>query len=166
MNLIYAPDPWLDKTLPEVDVSNPGFDPEKLKHEMVTLMVEHQGMGLAANQVGLDHALFVFGDSLENSTICINPRVTIDTKRDGSEIVVDYEGCLSFPNVFVKLPRPSKITVSFINEKLEVQQEQLEDYTARCYLHELDHLMGITFKDRCSKLRWDMAVKKAKKLSK
>ena len=50
-----------------------------------------------------------------------------------------------------------------MNEKGEKQTGRIEGYDARCYLHELDHLLGITYKDRASKLKWDMATKKAKK---
>jgi peptide deformylase len=164
MKILLAPDPWLSKQVTTVDINNPGFDPEQVKHEMVTLMTQHEGMGLSANQVGLDHQLFVIGDSVENSTLCINPKVRIDADITGSEIVTDYEGCLSFPMVFVKLSRPDSIITEFYNEKLELVTEHLTGYTARCYLHELDHLMGVTFKDRCSKLKWDMATKKSKKL--
>jgi len=78
----------------------------------------------------------------------------------------DYEGCLSFPGVFVKITRPRKITAEFYNEKLELVTSELEGYTARCYMHELDHLLGITMRDRVSRLRWDMAVKKARKARK
>lgn len=165
MELILAPDPWLAKAVTQVDIDNPGFDPEQMKNEMVDLMVQHEGMGLSANQVGIDHRLFVIGDSKENSTLCINPAIRIDETTE-DEIVIDYEGCLSFPMVFVKIARPKTVIAEFYNEKLELQTETLTDYTARCYLHEFDHLMGITFKDRCSKLKWDMATKKAKKLLK
>ena len=55
------------------------------------------------------------------------------------------------------------LITEFMNEKGEKQTGRVEGYDARCYLHELDHLLGITYKDRASKLKWDMATKKAKK---
>ena len=94
--------------------------------------------------------------------MCINPTVLQYT----SEIQDDIEGCLSFPNMFVKVKRPKEILAKFWNENLEEQVVKITGYSAKCYLHELDHLLGITMKDRVSKLRWDMTVKKARKLEK
>ena len=129
---------------------------------MVDLMIASNGIGLSANQVGLDAQVFVMGDSVENSTICINPTVVQYTE----ELNDDIEGCLSFPNVFVKIKRPKEILAEWYNEKLEKQTVKIDGYSAKCYLHELDHLLGITFKDRASKLKWNMAEKKARKLGK
>jgi peptide deformylase len=162
MKLLKYPDEFLNKQVKAVDLDNPGFDPVELKKEMVELMLASNGIGLSANQVGLDAQVFVMGDSVENSTICINPTVLQYTE----ETVDDIEGCLSFPNVFVKIKRPKEILAEWYNEKLEKQTVKIEGYSAKCYLHELDHLLGITFKDRASKLKWDMAQKKARKLEK
>ena len=79
------------------------------------------------------------------------------------ETVQDVEGCLSFPNVFVKVTRPKEILVKYFDENLKEISSKVIGYTAKCFLHEWDHLQGITFKDRVSKLKWDMAKKKAKK---
>lgn len=162
MKLLKYPDPFLEKSVKAVDLDNPSFDPVELKRKMVELMLASNGIGLSANQVGLDAQVFVMGDSVENSTMCINPTVlqyTQDTQDD-------IEGCLSFPNVFVKIKRPKEILARYWNENLEECTVKIEGYSAKCYLHELDHLLGITFKDRASKLKWDMAQKKARKLEK
>ena len=162
MDLIKYPNEFLNKQVKAVDLDNPGFDPVELKNEMVNFMIANNGIGLSANQIGLDAQVFVMGDSKENSTICINPTVLQYTE----ETVDDIEGCLSFPNVFVKIKRPKEILAEWYNEKLEKQTVKIEGYSAKCYLHELDHLLGITFKDRASKLKWNMAEKKARKLAK
>jgi peptide deformylase len=161
MKLIKYPNDFLDQKVKEVDLENPGFDPVELKKEMVEFMIANNGIGLSANQIGLDAKVFVMGDSVENSTICINPTVLQYTE----ETVDDIEGCLSFPNVFVKIKRPKEILAEWYDENLEKQTVKIEGYSAKCYLHELDHLLGITFKDRASKLKWNMAAKKAKKLA-
>ena len=161
MKLLKYPDEFLSKQVKAVDLENPGFDPVELKKEMVELMLASNGIGLSANQVGLDAQVFVMGDSVENSTICINPTVLQYTE----ETVDDVEGCLSFPNIFVKIKRPKEILAEWYDENLEKQTVKIEGYSAKCYLHELDHLLGITFKDRASKLKWNMATKKAKKLA-
>lgn len=162
MNILYYPHEFLDKQIDEVDINDPGFDPKELKEQMVSAMLANNGIGLSASQVGLNKKVFVMGDSKENATICINPTVLQYTQ----DLIEDYEGCLSFPNVYVKVKRPSEILAEFYDENLQKQTVKITGYSARCYLHELDHLLGITFKDRVSKLKWDMAMKKAKKLEK
>jgi peptide deformylase len=159
MKLLFHPDEFLSKQVKAVDLEDPGFDPVELKKEMTELMLASNGIGLSANQVGLDAQVFVMGDSVENSTICINPTVLQYTE----ETVDDVEGCLSFPNIFVKIKRPKEILAEWYDENLEKQTVKIEGYSAKCYLHELDHLLGITFKDRASKLKWNMATKKARK---
>ena len=68
--------------------------------------------------------------------------------------------------MFVKVTRPKEILAKFYNENLQEQVVKIEGYSAKCYLHEYDHLQGITFKDRVSKVKWDMARKKAIKVGK
>ena len=162
MKLIKYPNEILSREVKDVDLENPGFDPVELKKEMVEFMIANNGIGLSANQIGLDAKVFVMGDSVENSTMCINPTVLQYT----SDTQDDIEGCLSFPNMFVKIKRPKEILAQYWNEKLEECTVKIEGYSAKCYLHEMDHLMGITFKDRTSKLKWDMAQKKARKFEK
>jgi peptide deformylase len=162
MELIYHPNPFLEKQVKEVNLENPGFDPKELKKEMIDFMLANNGIGLSANQIGLDAQVFVMGDSVKNSTICINPTILQYT----SDTVLDIEGCLSFPNMFVKVKRPKEILAKWYDENLEEQVVKIEGYSAKCYLHEWDHLQGVTFKDRVSKMKWDMALKKARKLEK
>lgn len=162
MKLIYYPDSFLEKVVDPVDIENPDFDPHELKKEMVDTMIKCGGIGLSANQVGIDRQVFVMGDTRANSTICINPQILQYTE----ETVTDAEGCLSFPNLYLNVKRPKDILVTHWNENLEQVTEKVTGYSARVYLHELDHLLGITFRDRVSKLRWDMAAKKANKVMK
>ena len=162
MKLVYYPDEFLTKKVADVDINVPAFDPIELKKEMVEFMLSNNGIGLSANQVGLDAQLFVMGDSEENSSMLINPTVLQHTE----EIVIDVEGCLSFPNVFAQVKRPKEILVEYYDENLEKKRTHLTDYSVKVCLHEWDHLQGITFKDRVSPLVWKMANKKAKKYTK
>lgn len=159
MEILLYPDEFLAKQVEPVDIENPGFDPVALKEEMVDAMLANKGIGLAANQVGLNKQVFVMGDSKENSTICINPTVLQYTK----ETSYDTEGCLSFPGILVKVKRPTELLVEYYDENLERVVSKVEGYSAKCYLHELDHLLGITIKDRVSQHKWEAAVKKAEK---
>ena len=162
MKLLKYPDKFLSKQVSAVDLENPNFDPKEIKEQMIDCMLTNSGIGLSANQIGLDAQVFVFGDSKENSTICINPTILQYTK----ETTVDVEGCLSFPNIFVKIKRPKEILAEWYDENLEKQTVKIEGYSAKCFLHEWDHLQGVTFKDRVSKIKWNMAAKKARKLEK
>lgn len=162
MDIVYAPNPILEKELQEVDVENPQFDPLRLKKDMSVAMLNNYGVGLSACQVGLDYKAFVMGDKPDNITMHINPTVLEYTE----ETVVELEGCLSFPNIFVKVRRPKEILAEYYDEFLNKKTVKISGYTARIYLHELDHCLGITYKDRVSKLKWDMAKKKASKLQK
>jgi len=159
MKLVKYPNPILDQELKDVDLQNLEFDPKELKEQMTKVMLDNDGIGLTASQVGLDYKVFVMGDSPENTTMHINPTVLQYTE----ETVTELEGCLSFPNMFVKVKRPKEILAEFYDENLEKQTVKITGYSARCYLHELDHCLGINMKDRVSKLKWDMAKKKAKK---
>lgn len=162
MNLIYYPNRFLEKEVKDVDFENPGFDPKELKDQMMETMLSHNGIGLAANQIGLDAKVFVFGDSKQNSTICFNPTILQYTK----DTSIDVEGCLSFPDTYVKIKRPTEILAKWYDENFQECVVKIEGYSAKVYLHEFDHLMGITIKDRVSKLKWNMAKKKAEKIEK
>jgi peptide deformylase len=162
MKLVYYPDEFLSKKVNSVNIDNIDFNPVDLKNEMVEFMLSNNGIGLSANQIGLDAQLFVMGDSKENSSLLINPTVLQHTE----EIVIDIEGCLSFPNIFAQVKRPKEILVEYYDENLEIKRTHLTDYSVKVFLHEWDHLQGVTFKDRVSPLVWKMANKKAKKYTK
>ena len=160
MNLIYYPNAFLDKQVKAFDMENPPVDPKELKANMVEIMINNNGIGLSANQVEFDGQVFVMGDKEDNATICINPKILQHTE----ETVQDMEGCLSFPGIYVNVTRPKEILAEWHDENLEKQTVKISGYSAKCFLHEWDHLQGVTFKDRVSKLKWDMANKKARKL--
>jgi peptide deformylase len=162
MNLIYYPNSFLDKQVKVFDIDNPVVDPKELKANMVEVMLDNNGIGLSANQVEFDGQVFVMGDKKDNATICINPQILQHTE----ETVQDIEGCLSFPGIYVKVTRPKEILAEWYDENLEKQTVKINGYSAKCFLHEWDHLQGITFKNRVSKLKWDMANKKARKFLK
>jgi len=76
------------------------------------------------------------------------------------------EGCLSFPGLFLKIPRPKWIIAEFLDENGQTQQIKLDGVTARCYLHELDHMNGIRFVDYIKPLALRMAKKRQAKIIK
>ena len=137
-------------------------DLEKFEREMVTLMKYSKGIGLAANQVGITKRFFVMGyesfDVFQKPAILWNPSIV----RSSEEIVEDVEGCLSFPGIWLKVKRPKQVTVRWQNLKGETLMNHLDGIESKCFQHELDHIDGITFNTKVSKLKWDMAKKKAK----
>lgn len=159
MKLVKYPNKILNTKVSQVNIEDPGFDPIELKKQMVEVMLDNNGIGLSANQVGLDAQVFVMGDKAENCTMCINPEILQHTEDTSVEI----EGCLSFPGMYVKVKRPTEILAKWFDENLKEQSVKIDGYTAKCFLHEWDHLQGINMKDRVSQLKWDMATKKMKK---
>ena len=163
MKLIYSPDPWLEKKVKSFDFDT--MDAESIEKEMIDVMLQEGGIGISANQVGLDAQVFVIKPYLlEDKTpfALFNPsieQVTVNT-------VEEPEGCLSHPNLYLKVKRPRGVVVNYLDKTRKECTLELYDIDARCFLHEYDHLQGIEFTDRVSKLKLDMARKKQKKFNK
>ena len=134
-------------------------DREKFESDMIKLMLDERGMGLAANQIGITKRFFAIGhdsfDTFQKHAIIWNPQVI----NSSEEKVIDVEGCLSFKNVFVKVERPKVIEVQYETTQGKTRFAKLDRMESKCFQHELDHLDGITFNKRVSKLRWQMANK-------
>lgn len=116
---------------------------QRLAHDLLKLMHREHGIGLAANQAGIDLRLFVMhiGDRYFH---CFNPEIL-----GSSELEVYYpEGCLSFPGQECRIRRPESIIVRYADSRGTVTEELLSGLAARCFQHELDHLNGITMLDR------------------
>ena len=161
MMIVKYPNPILSERMPKFDFSNPLYDPVQLEKDLLNAMYEHDGIGLAANQVGITARVFVIGhkDQPKKGMVFFNPMVIANT----DDIEDIEEGCLSFPNVFVKVKRPTAIKARWQNSKGEEVEGTFSGYDCKCFLHELDHLEGITFKDRVSSLKWAMSIKKSKR---
>ena len=137
---------------------NYGFP--KIAEEMINDMVKFNGVGLAANQVGLNGRIFVMKPKSGKPYAVINP--TIEGVSATSKL--DVEGCLSFPNLFLYVNRPDKIDVNFLDIEGKNVTMLLEDLEARIFLHEFDHLEGITFDTRVSKFKLQIARERQRKL--
>ena len=139
------------------------IDSEMFSNIMIDKMRELGGFGLSANQVGVDTKMFVMGVG-ETTFSIFNPEIVSTSKE---EVSLD-EGCLSFPGIYIKVLRPVSVNVRFQDVKGKSREETLTGLTARIFLHEYDHMMGFTFKDRASRLKWDLAyhrmVRRTKKI--
>jgi peptide deformylase len=141
----------------EFDFTNPPFDPIEFSHELIKCMYEHNGLGLAANQVGVPYRIFAMRGSPENF-VCFNPKIV---QVSDQQIVLE-EGCLSYPGLMVKIKRPEFVRVRFTAPNGDVLTKQFIGITARCFQHEYDHLDGIRFYDRANKFHKDQAMRKWK----
>jgi peptide deformylase len=134
-------------------------DIELFESDMIKLMLAERGMGLAANQIGITKRFFAIGhesfDTFQKHVIIWNPQVI----NFSEEKVIDVEGCLSFKDIFVKVERPKIIEIQYETTQGDTKFAKLDGMESKCFQHELDHLDGITFNKRVSKLRWDMANK-------
>jgi len=135
-----------------------GYDDiEQFERDMIRLMLDEKGMGLAANQIGITKRFFAIGhesfDTFQKHAIIWNPQVI----NSSEEKVIDVEGCLSFRDIFVKVERPKTIEVQYETTQGKTRFAKLDGMESKCFQHELDHLEGITFNKRVSKLRWQMA---------
>lgn len=134
-------------------------DPKKLSETMFDLMKKYEGVGLSANQLGLNYKAFVLG--YEGYQLAVfNPRILEQSKE---EVIMD-EGCLSFPLVIVKVKRPKSIVAEYQDETGEKIRINLTGLTARIFLHEYDHMQGITMRQRVSAVKWNVAAGKKRKV--
>lgn len=169
MQLIIAPDKILETPVVKFDYDK--YDAPTVSLQMATVMNSNGGLGLSANQVGLDAQIFVMKTVINKQIMSINGAVTVinpSISAISEELETQVEGCLSFPNIYLQVTRPKKILVEFDtltpdgNSVIHVGQTY-EDIDARVFLHEYDHLSGVLFTDRVSRIKRQMALKKLEK---
>ena len=161
--IVKYPDPVLAKRGETITV----FD-DKLKtlvEEMFESMYAAQGIGLAAPQIGISQRLTVidvsFKKNPDDKVVLINPEII---EREGEQY--EEEGCLSLPDIREKVKRAAKVKVRAQNVRGEWFEIEGEELLSRAFQHEIDHLDGVLFIDRLSRLKKDLTVRKIKKLIK
>lgn len=132
--------PMLNDEIPEYTDPLPNPIMTNLIKRLKMTMKLYGGIGLSANQCGVYERVFVIGVEDYQMT-CINPKVIATSE----EIEKSEEGCLSFPALRLKVKRPVWADVEYIDENGKTNQVRLSGLTARCFLHELDHMNGIKF---------------------
>ena len=162
--LLHMTHPSLKKAPSEVNVETE--DLKLLKEKLLEAMYFYGGVGLSANQVGIDGKYFVMGSKLvteeEENTFekCFfNPKIVSVSKEETSQ----KEGCLSFPGLWLMVKRPEKVTLQYINSEGEEMVETYEGVSARVILHEYDHMLGANFTGRVSRLKLERGLKAAQK---
>ena len=143
-----------------------------LVRDMIETMYAAQGIGLAAPQVGVMTRVVVIDlqerEAEEGAEPVRNPRAFINPELvEVSEELSTYnEGCLSIPEQYAEVTRPARCRVRWLDESGEAREAEFDGLMATCMQHEIDHLDGVLFIDRISRLKRDMVLKKLAKARK
>ena len=136
---------------------------DELADKLIEAMWDNSGLGLSANQIGIDFRIFAMrGDTKKSSIVCFNPLI----KDFSPDMNTMEEGCLSLPDVYARVVRPEHVAISYQNREGKEDGQLASGVTARVFQHELDHLDGILFIDRVGELSKMRALEKAKKIKK
>jgi peptide deformylase len=174
--LVLYPDKRLREASKPVDVVDDNIRREL--DQMVDAVLQHDGSGLAAVQVGIMKRMFVVDhDSLiETMTrkgvkhniaklgkilTVVNPEITVLSEK--GDTTTDWQGCLSLPGIACDITRPNKIRVDYTDYSGEKQSMEAFGLLSTCFQHELDHCNGVLFYDHLSPLKKNMMVKKMEK---
>ena len=162
--ILTEPNPVLrqiSKPLDKVEIEQ-----QKLMDDMVETMYHAKGIGLAAIQIGVPLRVIVMDISKDENNkkpmFFVNPVI----KNKNSNFSTYEEGCLSVPNQFAEINRPSVCEVEYLDYYGIKKKLKAEGLLATCIQHEMDHLEGILFIDYLSKLKKSMIIKKLSKQKK
>lgn len=159
LTVITAPDPRLKAVAkPATEVTD---EIRQILDDMLEVMYEDNGIGLAAIQVGIEKRLVVIDledgpNDSRNPMKLINP--VVEWKSDDTES--ENEGCLSVPYQYAEVKRAARAKVSYLDENGKKHTIEADGLLARCIQHEIDHLDGVLFIDRLSPLKRQIIVKK------
>ena len=144
-------------------VEKVGEEEKKIMDDMLETMYQANGIGLAAIQIGIPKRIIVIdlakGDEKKNPMYFVNPVI----KNKNQNLATYEEGCLSVPDQFAEVDRPSTCEVEYLDYHGEKKILKAEGLVATCIQHEMDHLQGILFIDYLSKLKKSMIIKKLSK---
>jgi len=163
------PFPLFDENHPMMKQRIPEYNITLLPNPVMTNTINrlkmtmklYNGLGLSANQCGVFERVFIVGNE-EIVIVCINPKLI----KASDDLIKDNEGCLSFPGLFLKVERASSVEVEYYDLQGKKYNTTFTGLTARCFLHELDHMNGITMDKHVKPLALKMAKDKQGKLFK
>ena len=160
-NIVIEPDPILRKKSEILEKVDDVL--RKLMDDMLETMYAANGIGLAAIQIGIPKNLIVIDlltkEKKKDPMYFINPKII----KKSEKLSKYEEGCLSIPNLFAEVKRPSECEVQYLDYKGEKKILKATGLLATCIQHEIDHLKGILFIDYLSKLKRDIILKKLSK---
>ena len=148
-----------------VPVDSVGEEEKKLMDDMLETMYNANGIGLAAIQIGVPKRIIVIDISKKEKEDEKNPMYFVNPviKHKNSDLSTYEEGCLSVPNQFAEINRPSICEVEYLNYEGEKKVLKAVGLLSTCIQHEIDHLEGILFIDYLSKLKKTLIIKKLSK---
>ena len=162
--LIILPDPILRQVSDPLEQVDDAV--RALYQDMLDTMYDAPGIGLAAIQVGIPKRMLVIDlskdDEEKKPQVFINPEI-LQTSDERSTY---EEGCLSIPDYYAEVERPSRISVKHVGLDGKEQITEAEGLLATCLQHEIDHLNGVLFIDYISRLKREMVIRKFTKASK
>jgi len=159
--LVSVTDPILKKPLESCSI---GLDRKELQTTLQNAMEHHQGIGLSANQIGIKERAFIMYSDVKKKEIisCFDPLITDYSEE---KIIMD-EGCLTWPGLWLKVERSEGIRCVYNDVDGELVQVQMHGLESRIFQHEYDHMEGTNFTQRVSKLKLNMAKRRASKMQK
>jgi len=159
--LVPVTDPILKNPLESCSI---GLDRKEIQDRLLSAMEHYQGIGLSANQIGIkERAFIMYSDVKKKETItCFDPLITDYSEE---KIIMD-EGCLTWPGLWLKVERSEGIRCVYNDVDGELVQVQMHGLEARIFQHEYDHMEGTNFTQRVSRLKLNMAKRRASKMQK
>ena len=139
----------------DFDFDNPIADPKEIETKLSETLLKFGGIGLSANQVGLNARVFVMRTADKGTVGFFNPELL----RVSQETELMREGCLSFPDIYIMLKRSKEVEMKYLDSDGKEHVLMLEGLGARCVQHEIDHLNGMIFLERASQLKVERALK-------
>lgn len=162
--IVLLPDPVLRQVCQPIETVDDEI--RQLADDMLETMYDAPGIGLAAIQIAVAKRMLVLDvakeEEPENPMVFINPEIVWQSE----DTSVYQEGCLSIPEFFEDVERPTSIGVTFQDRDGEKREIEADGLLATCLQHEIDHLNGVLFIDHISKLKRDRVVKKFTKQAK
>lgn len=158
LNIIKFPNTYLNKKSKNIDTINDTI--KKITDDLIETMFHYDALGIAATQVNIPKSLIIVNMSnnyTKQALTIINPKI-IYKKYDS----INEEGCLSFPNIFVKIKRHRDIFVSFFDINNKKHYLKCNRMLSICLQHEIDHLNGITIYDKVNNLKKKLILKNLK----
>ena len=171
LDILIAPDPGLRAVAKPVAVVDDAV--RTIVADMFDTMYDARGIGLAATQVAIEQRIVVIDlqepeSDAEDAKPVRAPRIFINPElvSVSEETSIYNEGCLSIPEQYAEVERPTRCRVRWLDETGAAHEEDLDGLLSTCIQHEIDHLNGVLFIDHISRLKRDMVLKKLAKLRK
>lgn len=147
MQVTYYPNKILRQPTKEIEKFDDNL--ANTAKEMIKIMREDKGVGLAGPQVSLDQAIVVIEPQPGKTKVLINPTIT----NNSQDMTLSEEGCLSFPGIFGIVPRYKKVTINYQDLNGKKHKLKAKDFLSYVLQHEIDHLNGNLFIDKLIKIR-------------